>query len=78
MPEPRDTDKRSAYYDREADIVWIPTGESDDVVNEEMEWGLLDHDARSQEVVGVELWRASTHFPADLLMNLPDPPRPND
>jgi hypothetical protein len=29
---------RFAYYDREADIAWLPTGHSDRVVSEEVEW----------------------------------------
>jgi uncharacterized protein YuzE len=76
MSERLDGDERYAYYDRVADIVWIPTGRSDDVVNEEMGWGLLDHDVSSGEVVGIEIWAASTHLPEDLLANLPHPPKP--
>ena len=33
---------RFAYYDREADIAWLPTGDSDNVVSEEVDWGLID------------------------------------
>ena len=40
-----------AYYDREADIAWLPTGDSADVVSEEVEWGLVDHDSATDEVV---------------------------
>jgi len=28
-----------AYYDREADVAWLPTGDSSEVVSEEVEWG---------------------------------------
>jgi len=66
--------ERLAYYDRQADIVWIPTGRSDDVVNEKTGWGLLDHDASTDEIVGIEIWKASTRLPADLLEALPHPP----
>ncbi|MGA9192315.1 MAG: DUF2283 domain-containing protein [Anaerolineales bacterium] len=62
-----------AYYDRDADIAWLPTGDSDDVVSEEVEWGLLDHDAGSDEIVGIEVWAASKRLPAELLATLPAP-----
>jgi hypothetical protein len=29
-----------AYYDKDADIAWFPTGESDDVVSERVPGGL--------------------------------------
>jgi uncharacterized protein YuzE len=67
---------KASYYDREADIVWIPTGSSDDVVSEEMGWGLVDHDVNSDEVVGIEIWAASTRLPADLLARMPPPVEP--
>ena len=62
-----------AYYDRDADIAWLPTGDSDDIVSEEVEWGLLDHDAGSDEIVGIEIWSASKRLPAELLATLPTP-----
>jgi uncharacterized protein YuzE len=78
MSERLDVNERYAYYDREADIVWIPTGSSDDAVSEETEWGLVDHDASSDAVVGIEIWAASTRLPADLLAALPHPVDPGD
>jgi uncharacterized protein YuzE len=66
-----------AYYDREADIAWLPTGASHDVVSEETSWGLVDHDAKTGEVTGLEIWDASKVFPADLLERLPEPGRPD-
>jgi hypothetical protein len=33
---------RYAYYDRDADIAWLPTGDSDDVLSVEVGWGLSD------------------------------------
>jgi uncharacterized protein YuzE len=62
-----------AYYDREADIAWFPTGDSADVVSEEVEWGLVDHDATTDEVVAVEVWSASKRLPAEVLAALPAP-----
>ncbi len=64
---------RFAYYDRDADIAWVPTGESAEVVSQEVEWGLIDHDAASDEVVAIEIWSASKRLPADLLATLPSP-----
>ncbi len=62
-----------AYYDREADIAWLPTGDADTVVSEEVEWGLLDHDRQTNEVVGIEIWKASSRLPAEVLDQLPAP-----
>jgi uncharacterized protein YuzE len=64
---------RFAYYDREADIAWLPTGQSNRVVSEEVEWGLVDHDSESDAVVAIEIWSASKHLPRDLLERLPAP-----
>lgn len=62
-----------AYYDREADIAWLPTGESEDVVSEEVEWGLIDHDSATDQVVAVEVWAASKRLPREVLATLPAP-----
>ncbi|HXV05274.1 MAG TPA: DUF2283 domain-containing protein [Solirubrobacterales bacterium] len=64
---------RFAYYDRDADIAWLPTGDSEDVVSEEVEWGLIDHDSGTDEVVAIEVWSASKRLPAELLAALPTP-----
>jgi uncharacterized protein YuzE len=68
---------RYAYYDRDADIAWLPTGESDDVVSEEMDWGLIDHDATTDEVVALEIWAASKRLPQAVLGALPAPGAPH-
>ena len=70
-PEPMSP--RFAYYDREADIAWLPTGDSQDVVSEEVEWGLIDHDARTDKVVAIEVWSASKRLPQEVLATLPAP-----
>ncbi|HEU0249352.1 MAG TPA: hypothetical protein VFR48_01380 [Solirubrobacteraceae bacterium] len=62
-----------AYYDTEADIAWLPTGHAEKVVSEEVEWGLIDHDAASYEVVAVEIWAASKRLPKAILDALPAP-----
>lgn len=64
---------RYAYYDRDADIAWFPTGESDDVVSERVRGGLRDYDRATREPVAIEVWAASTRLPASLLDALPAP-----
>jgi uncharacterized protein YuzE len=64
---------RFAYYDRDADIAWFPTGDSTDVVSEEVEWGLIDHDSSTDEVVAIEVWSASKRLPSEVLATLPGP-----
>lgn len=64
---------RFAYYDREADIAWLPTGDSSDVVSEEVDWGLIDHDSATDEVVAIEVWSASKRLPSKVLATLPAP-----
>jgi len=65
-----------AYYDREADIAWFPTGRSDDVVTEEVTDGLRDYDRLTRELVAIEIWQASTRLPGSLLDSLPRPDAP--
>jgi uncharacterized protein YuzE len=64
---------RFAYYDRDADIAWMPTGDSERVVSEELDWGLVDHDQETDAVVGIEIWAASSRLPAEVLAKLPAP-----
>lgn len=66
-----------AYYDREADIAWLPTGDSKRVVSEEVEWGLIDHDAITDEIVAIEIWAASKRLPQAALDALPRPRKPH-
>lgn len=62
-----------AYYDRDADIAWFPTGQSDDVVSERVPGGLRDYDRVSHQLVAIEVWDASTRLPASILEALPAP-----
>jgi uncharacterized protein YuzE len=66
-----------AYYDPEADIAWIPTGESDDVVSERVPGGLRDYDRPTHRLVAIEVWDASTRLPRNLLEALPTPAAPH-
>lgn len=65
-----------AYYDRDADIAWIPTGPSDDVVSERVTGGLREYDRVTRRLVAIEVWDASTRLPASLLDALPPAPEP--
>lgn len=62
-----------AYYDRDSDIAWFPTGESSDVVSERVPGGLRDYDKASHQLVAIEVWDASTRLPASILEALPAP-----
>jgi uncharacterized protein YuzE len=66
-----------AYYDIEADIAWLPTGHAERVVSEEVEWGLIDHDAATDKIVAVEIWAASKRMPKAILDTLPSPGKPH-
>lgn len=65
-----------SYYDPETDIAWLPTGDAERVVSEEVEWGLIDHDEDTDEVVAVEIWAASKLLPQAILDALPRPDKP--
>ncbi len=65
-----------SYYDPDADIAWLPTGASENVVSEEVGWGLIDHDADTDEIVAVEIWSASKCLPQAVLDALPKPGKP--
>jgi uncharacterized protein YuzE len=64
-----------AYYDREADIVWLPVGSSSDIRGDEQPWGLIASDRKSGDVESIEIWSASEVLPPWLLDNLPGPGR---
>ncbi len=70
------TEERFAYWDREVDIAWIPTGPSTPVYGERTAWGLLDRDKETREVTGLEIWDASKMIPLELLEQMPQPGKP--
>jgi uncharacterized protein YuzE len=70
-------EERFAYYDRDCDIAWIPTGTAAAaVVCEETSWGLVDHDKSTDRVTGLEIWEASKRFPIEVLERMPEPGKP--
>jgi uncharacterized protein YuzE len=63
------------HYDPEVDIAWIRFEGYDGrtAVSTQEEWGLEERDRTSGDVVALELWRASTRLPSELLALLPAP-----
>jgi uncharacterized protein YuzE len=61
------------YYDRQADVLLVEVSEEDADRSEEREWGLVDL-AEDGHTVAVEVWRASTRLPSEVLATLPPPP----
>jgi uncharacterized protein YuzE len=76
MPGPL-ADLVLSYYDRDADIAWFPTGQSNDVVSERVPDGLRDYDRATRQIVALEVWDASTRLPASILEALPAPNAPH-
>ncbi len=66
-----------AYYDRDADIAWVPTGHAEHVVGEGTSWGTIDHDEITGAIVAIEIRNASSRLPMALLGALPGP-NPHD
>jgi uncharacterized protein YuzE len=60
----------------DADIAWLPTGESDDVVGERVPHGVHDLDRTSRQLVAIEIWAASAQLPPAILEALPSPTGP--
>jgi uncharacterized protein YuzE len=69
-------EERFAYWDREVDIAWIPTGPTASIVSEETSWGLVDHNKETGEVTSLEIWDASKVIPIGLLERMPEPGKP--
>jgi uncharacterized protein YuzE len=67
-----------AYYDPQADIAWLPTGNSERVVSEEVGWGLIDRDEETDGVVAFEIWAAGKRLPRALVDALPGPRESRD
>jgi len=64
-----------SHYDREADIAALDLEGFDgrDLYGEDHDWGLIIRDRKSDEVIGLEFWRASARLPVAVLDALPEP-----
>jgi uncharacterized protein YuzE len=72
--------RQVAYYDRDAGVVYIGIiprsrrhGRNRFITAEERSWGLVHRAERSDEVVGIEMWRPKEMLPPDLLEAIPPP-----
>jgi uncharacterized protein YuzE len=70
-------EERYAYWERDTDIAWIPTAPAEFVNSEKTDWGIVDHDKKTGEVTGLEVWDASKVFPPELLERFPSPGSPD-
>jgi uncharacterized protein YuzE len=77
MSEQSDKPERLAYYDREADIVWISTRSREEPFGDEQPWGLIVRNRADRSVAGIEIWSASEILPTWLLDALPAPGGPD-
>ncbi len=66
------TVKPSSYYSSDGDIAYISVRSARGPVRTERdEWRLLDYDRETGELVGIEVWKASTVLPTELVEALP-------
>lgn len=77
MPDQSASHDRFAFYDRESDIVWLPTGPRGEVSGERTDWGVAARDTETGAVVSIEIWSASERLPKELLDTFPEPVDPD-
>jgi uncharacterized protein YuzE len=73
MPDQSANHDRFAFYDRESDIVWLPTGPLGDISGERTDWGVLSRDTETGAVVAIEIWAASERLAKEVLDAFPEP-----
>jgi uncharacterized protein YuzE len=73
MPDRSVMHDRFAFYDRESDIAWLPTGPLGDITGEKVDWGIVARDVKTGAVVSIEIWSASKRLPKEILDALPEP-----
>lgn len=69
----------SSYYAGEGDLAYIEVrrlARGTAPQSDEREWGVIDRDPRTGDVVGIEVWSASQVLPTELLAALPAPGGP--
>lgn len=67
-----------SHYDREVDIAALNLEGFDGrrVYGELHEWGVLLRERETDQVIGIELWKASGRLPSEVLEALPEPTPP--
>ncbi len=63
--------KPASYYSPDGDLVVIHVRPSERTRTEERDWGLLDLDEETGELVAIEIWRASSVMPSEIVEALP-------
>jgi len=77
MPDQSESHDWFAYYDRETDIAWLPTGPLGEITGERSDWGVVARDVETGAVVSIEIWSASERLPKEILDVLPEPGDPD-
>lgn len=64
-----------SHYAREDDIAFLELAEFDGAraYGEDYDWGLIVRERETDQVIGLEIWRASERLPGELLAALPEP-----
>lgn len=64
--------KPDSYYEPRGDLAYFRVRPQRGAVRTEREeWGLRDYDRETGELVGIEVWSASTLLPPELVAALP-------
>jgi uncharacterized protein YuzE len=63
--------KPHSYYSPDGDLVVIHVRPSDRTRTEEHDWGLVVYDAQTGELASIEIWRASSVLPSEVVKALP-------
>jgi uncharacterized protein YuzE len=65
----------AGHYDPDVDVAWIRFDGYDGktAVSAQHPWGLEERDGATQEIVALEMWKASERLPAEFLSLLPRP-----
>lgn len=67
-----------SHYDRDVDIAALNLEGFDGghAYGEQHEWGVLLRERETDQVIGIELWKASGRLPSEVLEGLPGPTPP--
>ncbi len=63
--------KPQSYYSPDDDLAYIHVRPSAQRRTEALSWGLRDYDVKTDELAGIEIWRASKVLPGEMPDALP-------